>query len=102
MKLRGVDQLLAQIGRGVDQEPVIAISAERDRGLGALQFRMFAARRQAYRAAAIPLRNSAAGCCAQDDDAKHEPSPGNSTLPTEKPEIGARGAPDITKVDFGA
>ena len=42
MKLRRRDQLLAQIGRGVDQKPVLAVGADRDRGLGALKFGMFA------------------------------------------------------------
>ena len=76
MKLRRRDQLLAQIGRGVDQEPVLAVGADRDRGLGALEFGMFASRRPANRTSAIPLRNAATCRGAQDDDAKHDPSPG--------------------------
>jgi hypothetical protein len=38
---------------------------------------MIVARGSAYPAAAVPLRNSAACCGAQDDDAKHDRSPGN-------------------------
>ena len=56
MKLRRRDQLLAQVGRGVDQEPVRAVGADRDRGLGALQFGMFASRFPAHR----DIRNSTA------------------------------------------
>src|SRR6201996_861425 len=36
---------------------------------------MLAARLPAHFATAIPLRYAAAGGCAQDDDAKHDPSP---------------------------
>ncbi len=78
VKLRRRDQLLAQIGRGVDQKPVRAVGADRDRGLGAPQFGIFASRLPAHRTSAIPLRNAAAGRGAQDDDAKHDPSPGAS------------------------
>jgi len=45
--------------------------------LRALKLRMIRPRRPAYRASAIPLRNAAAGRGAQDDDAKHDPSPGD-------------------------
>src|SRR5690348_4259666 len=77
MKLRGCDQLLAQIRGGIDQEPVLAVAADCDRGLRALEFGMFATRLAAHLAAAIPLRYAAAGRSAQDDDAKHDPSPEN-------------------------
>ncbi len=80
VKLRRRDHLLAQVGRGVDQVPVRAIGADRDRGLGAAQFGMFASCFPAHRTSAIPLRNAAAGRGAQDDDAKHDPSPGASDL----------------------
>src|ERR1700759_5622036 len=75
VKLRGCDQLLAQGGGGIDQEPVLAVGADRDRGLRASAFRMLAARLPAHFATAIPLRYAAAGGCAQDGDAKHDPSP---------------------------
>ena len=39
MQLRRRDQLLAQVRRGVDQEPVVAVGADRDRGLGAPRVR---------------------------------------------------------------
>src|SRR6266545_6413904 len=76
MKLRRMDQLLAQVGGGVDEIPVCAVSAERDGSLRGLQFRMFASCGPAHLAAAIPLRYAAARRSAQDDDAKHDPSPG--------------------------
>ena len=76
VKLRGRDQLLAQVGRGVDQKPVRAVGADRDRGLGALQFGMFVSRSPANRTSAIPLRNATTCRGAQDDDAKHDSSPG--------------------------
>ena len=78
MKLRRCDQLLAQIGRRIDQKPVISIGADRNRSLGAPEFGMFGSRRQANRTSAIPLRNTTTGRDAQDDDAKHDPSPGDS------------------------
>src|SRR5689334_23239912 len=80
MKLRRRDQLLTQVRRGVDQVPVRALSADRDRGLGAAQFGIFASCFPAYRTSAVPLRDTAAGRGAQDDDAKHDPSPGASRL----------------------
>src|SRR5581483_6397551 len=76
MKLRRCDQLLAQVRRSVDQEPVIAVCGQSDRALRASQFRLVSPGRAAYRTSAIPLRNSAARCGSQDDDAKHDPSPG--------------------------
>ena len=78
VKLRRRDQLLAQIGRRIDQKPVIAVGADRDRGLGALKLGMFGSRCPANRTAAIPLRNATTRRGAQDDDAKHDPSPGIS------------------------
>src|SRR5438552_16892634 len=78
MKPRRRDQLLAQIGRRIDQKPVTAIGADRNRSLGALKFGMFGSRRQANRTSAIPLRNTTTGRDAQDDDAKNDPSPGDS------------------------
>src|SRR4051794_1369672 len=75
VKLWRGDQLLAQIGRRVDQEPVIAVSTDRNRSLGALQ-PSIGSRRRAYRTPAIPLRNAATCRGAQDDDPKHDPSPG--------------------------
>src|SRR6266702_8273349 len=80
MKLRRRGYLLAQIGRGVDQEPVRTIGADGDRGLRAPEFGAFGSRHQAHRTTAIPLRNTATCCGAQDDDAKHDPSPGESEL----------------------
>src|SRR5581483_105654 len=83
MKLRGRDQLLAQVGGGVDQEPMLAVTAHGNRGLRALELGMLAARLPAHLATAIPLRYAAAGGCAQDDDAKHDPSPENENAKTE-------------------
>src|SRR5689334_5933608 len=77
VKLRRCDQLLTKVRGGVDEKPVIAVSAESDRGLCAPEIWMLAARLQAHLAAAIPLRYAAAGGCAQDDDAKHDPFPEN-------------------------
>src|ERR1700750_3467857 len=73
MKLWRRDQLLAQIGRGVDQEPVLAVRADGNRGLRASKFGMLGSCRPAHRTPAIPLRNTAACRRAQDDDAKHDP-----------------------------
>jgi hypothetical protein len=42
-----------------------------------LKFGLLSPRFHAYRTSAIPLRNTAACRGAQDDDAKHVPSPGN-------------------------
>src|ERR1019366_10400268 len=81
------DQLLAQIGGGIDQKPVIAIGADRNRGLGALKFRI-GSRRQANRTSAIPLRNATTCRGAQDDDAKHDPSPGDSNVSKVDTSIG--------------
>src|SRR3954471_17139939 len=78
MQLRPGIQLLAEVGGGVDQEPVLAVAAEGDRGLGSLELLAVFTGRPAALAAAIPLRHSAAGCGAQDDDAKHDPSPGRN------------------------
>ena len=78
MQLRRGIQLLAEVGGGVDQKPVLAVASEGDRGLGPLQLLAVFTGRPAALAAAIPLRHSAAGCGAQDDDAKHDPSPGDS------------------------
>src|ERR1700722_2725023 len=82
MKFWGRDQLLAQIGRRIDQEPVIAVGADRDRGLGAPEFRMLVSRFPANRTAAIPLRDTTTSRGAQDDDAKHDSSPGISNALT--------------------
>src|SRR6266446_1208718 len=78
MKLRRRDQLLAQVRRRVDEIPVGAVGAEGDRSLGALQFGIVASCFPAHRTSAIPLRNAATCRGAQDDDAKHDPSPGYS------------------------
>src|SRR6185312_1704064 len=79
IKLRRRDKLLAQVWRGVDQKPVIAVGADGDRGLGASQLRMLTPGRPANRASAIPLRYTAACRGAQDDDAKHGSSPGDTS-----------------------
>src|SRR3954471_14560515 len=86
MQLRRCGQLLAQIGRRVDEKPVVAVGADRDRRLGACQSGI-AARLPANRTAAIPLRNPATGCGAQDDDAKHGSSPGIQTSSRQTPEL---------------
>jgi hypothetical protein len=59
---------------------VLAVGADRDRSLGALKFGIFGSRFPANRTSAIPLRNTAACRGAQDDDAKHDPSPGDSNV----------------------
>src|SRR3954449_3705715 len=74
MQLRRGDQLLAQIGRSVNQQPVFAIGADRNRCLSALNPTV--ACRPADRATAIPLWNAAACRGSQNDDAKHDSSPG--------------------------
>ena len=74
MQLRRRNKLLAQVGRGVDEKPVLAVGADRDRALGARKFRIFASRCPANRTSAIPLRNTTTCRGAQDDDAKHDPS----------------------------
>ena len=56
----------------------IAISADGERGLRALKFRIFGSRGLTNRTAAIPLRNATTCRGAQDDDAQHDPSPGIS------------------------
>jgi hypothetical protein len=53
---------------------VIAVGADRDRGLRAPEFGMLGSRCPAHRTSAIPLRDTAACRRAQDDDAKHDPS----------------------------
>src|SRR5258708_34342436 len=78
MKLRRCDQLLAQIGRSIDQKPVISIGADRNRRLGTLEFGVLGSSGEANRTSAIPLRNPATCRGAQDDDPKHDPSPGDS------------------------
>jgi hypothetical protein len=55
---------------------VIAIGTDCDRSLRALKLGMFGSRGLANRTAAIPLRNTTTRRGAQDDDAKHDPSPG--------------------------
>jgi hypothetical protein len=76
VKLLGCDQLLAQVGGGVDEIPVLAVGAEGDRRLRALKLGRLVSRGPANLAAAIPLRYATARCSAKDDDAKHDPSPG--------------------------
>src|SRR5258708_17880459 len=93
MKLRRRDQLLAQIGRRIDQEPVIAIGADRNRGLGALKFGVLGSRYPAHRTSAIPLRYATTRRGAQDDDAKHDPSPGDTNV--SKVDTGNEPAPAI-------
>lgn len=60
MQLRRRDQLLAQIGGGVDEKPVHAVAGKRDRGLCADQSRIGGPCLPADRTSAIPLRNTAA------------------------------------------
>src|SRR5690349_20029593 len=69
-------QLLAQVGGGIDEIPVLAIGTESDRCLRALKFRRFVPGGPANLAAAIPLRYATARRSAKDVDAKHDPSPG--------------------------
>src|SRR5256885_12288795 len=78
MKLRRCNQLLAQIRRCIDQKPVLAVGTDRDRCLDALKLGMFGSRCPANRTSAIPLRNATTCRGAEDDDAKHDSSPGNS------------------------
>jgi hypothetical protein len=69
--------LLAQIGRGIDQKPVVPVGTDCDGGLGALKFSVPGSRGLTHLAAAIPLRDATTCRGAQDDDAKHDPSPEN-------------------------
>jgi hypothetical protein len=66
-RLNGLN-LRAQIGRGVDQEPVVAIRAQRDARLRA-RGNVAPPRRTTIRAGAIPLRQSAARRRAEKPDA---------------------------------
>ena len=72
VKLRCRDNLLAQIRRGVDQKPVFAVGADRNRGLGRLQFRLRTAGRATDLAITIPLRNTTARRSPENDDAHKE------------------------------
>src|SRR4051812_4205577 len=76
VQLRRGCNLLAQIRRSVDQEPVVAIRTDGDGGLGALQLGLRIARRATLRTPAIPLRNTAAGRCSENDDTQHRSAPG--------------------------
>src|SRR5258708_5639606 len=76
MKLWRRDQLLAQIWRRIDEIPVRIIGADRNRSLGALVLGI-GPRGSANRTSAIPLRDTTTCRGAQDDDAKHDPSPGD-------------------------
>jgi hypothetical protein len=71
---------------------MFAIYADRDRGLGALEFGVLASCCPANRASTIPLRNAAACRRAQDDDAKHDSSPGASRLEDKSKKKGAGSA----------
>ena len=66
-----------------------------------LKLRMLAARLPAYLAAAIPLRYAAAGRCAQDDDAKHDPSPENENAGKFRPKYheGGHLGPRMSRVE---
>src|SRR5262249_43140007 len=79
MQLRCCEHLLAQVGGGVDQEPVLAVGTDGDRGLGAPEFGMIVSCGPADLASTVPLWNTAACCSPQDDDAKHDPSPGTAS-----------------------
>src|SRR5947199_9885173 len=83
MQLRRCDQLLAQIRRRVDQEPVFAAGADCNRCLAALQSGAPGACRLTDRATTIPLRNATAGRGSQNDDAKHDSSPGDASSISE-------------------
>jgi len=52
--------------------------------LRASEFGMFATGGAAHLASAIPLRNAASCRGAQDDDAKHDPSPGEPTMVNQR------------------
>ena len=72
----------------------VAVGADRNRSLRALQFGPLSPRCLANRTTAIPLRNAAAGGGSQNDDAKHDSSPGNPSIsevaarPARRPRIG--------------
>nr|BCE68302.1 hypothetical protein XF6B_71010 [Bradyrhizobium diazoefficiens] len=57
---------------------MLTVAAEGDRGLGSQELIADGTGRAATFAATIPLRHSAASPGAQDDDAKHDPSPGGN------------------------
>ena len=67
-------ELLADVGRGVDEEPALAVGRHRDRRLGA-RGRPAGAGGAAAVAGAVPLREAAAGGGPEDADA-HVSSPG--------------------------
>ncbi len=66
---RGRQQLLAEIGRGVDQQPALVVGADRNAGLGAtLGTRKLLPCPQARRRMAVPLRVPPAGRRSQYDE----------------------------------
>src|SRR5262245_5995806 len=124
MQLRRRVQLLSKVGGGVDQEPVCAVGTEGNGGLGSLKLAEISPRCPAAGAAAVPLRDPAAGGGAQDDDAKHEsvswkhvsrwisdqrnsPHSGNASRPKDPPALNAKPSPLLAggahiHVDFHA
>ena len=72
---RGIGNLLAQIGRGVDQKPVLAVGTDGDRSLVAADIELARARITAVVAAAIPLRHAAACRGTEYEDFSHSGKP---------------------------
>src|SRR5690606_36433546 len=73
MQRGGRGDLLAQVGRGVDEEPVLAIGADGGRGHVGGEVGPAVARIGAIGAAAVPLRNAAACRGTEYDNPDHEP-----------------------------
>ena len=66
------EDLLPQVGRGVQENEALAVHRHRHAGLGAgPDARITIPRQPTDRAAAVPLRKAATRCGPQDEDAKH-------------------------------
>jgi hypothetical protein len=90
VKLGRIGDLLSQVGRGIDQEPVGIVGRHRDRGLTAPQVWPLIARRTTNPASAIPLRNTAAGRGSKNDNTQHEIALNPGQFASRKKTRGAR------------
>jgi len=98
MKRCGLIDLLAKIGRRIQQEPVLTIGGNRQRGLrGHNRVTVPGARGAANIAVAVPLRKSAASGGTQHYDPKHRSSLRRGRAPQliEKRLVGAGVAVDL-------
>ena len=92
-----VGDLRAQIGRGVEQRPALAVGGDREARLGARARRADRRpRRAADRAAAVPLRKAATGRRTEHDggQAPHRQA-GPGPVPGSKSELGRQIAVDL-------